>query len=160
MTSLAQLRFETERLSIEPWDISNPELLRALPEILTPKVTAHLPPTWQFTGDAARWARARDGDGSIYIVTHLGSIAGLLTLNPDNDDIRLGYLLGEKFWGQGLATELITGLIATLPDTGVLIGGVTQSNPASAKVLIKSGFRETPTDMPEMREFQLVLGGQ
>lgn len=58
--------------------------------------------------------------------------------------VHIGYWLGEPFWGQGLATEAVH----TLVDYAFSQGGMSElsaacrvTNPASRRVLVKSGFQ-------------------
>ncbi|MEM1163156.1 MAG: GNAT family protein, partial [Pseudomonadota bacterium] len=58
----------------------------------------------------------------------------------------LGYWLGRPFWGHGYMTEAAGALIDTYfanTDGPKIISGVFVDNPASQKVLLKLGFRET-----------------
>ena len=55
----------------------------------------------------------------------------------------LGYWLGEPFWGQGFAPEAAIGLLDAVRTTGlapVVKARVLANNPASVRVLEKSGF--------------------
>ncbi|WP_052951653.1 GNAT family N-acetyltransferase [Devosia soli] len=54
----------------------------------------------------------------------------------------LGYWIGEPQWGQGFAPEAVTGLLAAAGDAGMEIirARVLASNPASQRVLEKTGF--------------------
>lgn len=73
-------------------------------------------------------------------------------------DLRLGYLLSEQAWGQGFASEVVAGLVRWCRDSGRsssapgpadglrpvvkrVLGGVALDNPASKRVLLKSGFK-------------------
>ncbi|CAE7851289.1 unnamed protein product, partial [Symbiodinium microadriaticum] len=88
-------------------------------------------------------------------------------------DIRLGYLLSERFWGQGFASELVRGFVSWCrqfngTDTrqiASIIGGVARTNVASKRVLVKNGFQSISSgspltdgeDEPEEEEFHLQL---
>lgn len=74
---------------------------------------------------------------------------GLLILfegQPDDGpgvDLRVGYLLGASVWGEGMATELVAGLVTwarAQPSIATLTAGVEATNPASARVLSKNDF--------------------
>ena len=95
-----------------------------------------------------QWIDARDAESDIYLIRETGTDAfiGLMFLTPPfNNDIHLGYLLGQSTWGQGFASELLTGLVLHVPKTGFrLLGGVGRENPASAHVLRKTGFQLVP----------------
>ncbi|WP_297588695.1 GNAT family N-acetyltransferase [Roseibium sp.] len=58
--------------------------------------------------------------------------------------VHVGYWLGEPFWGQGLATEAVHALVDhafTYNDIEELQGSCRVTNPASRRVLVKSGFQ-------------------
>ncbi|GAB4576939.1 MAG: GNAT family protein [Roseibium sp.] len=58
--------------------------------------------------------------------------------------VQIGYWLGEPFWGQGLATEAVHSLVDhafTHNDINELQGSCRVTNPASRRVLVKSGFQ-------------------
>ena len=64
---------------------------------------------------------------------------------PFNNDIHLGYLLGQSAWGHGYASELLAGLVLHVPKSGFrLLGGVGRENPVFAHVLRKTGFQIVP----------------
>ena len=95
-----------------------------------------------------QWLDARDAKSDIYLIRETGTDAfiGLIFLTPPfNNDIHLGYLLGQPTWGQGFASELLAGLVLHVLKTGFrLLGGVGRENPASAHVLRKTGFQLVP----------------
>jgi len=58
--------------------------------------------------------------------------------------LHVGYWLGEPFWGRGYATEAVHALVDhafTYTEARELQGSCRVTNPASRKVLIKSGFQ-------------------
>ncbi|MEJ8476493.1 GNAT family N-acetyltransferase [Roseibium algae] len=58
--------------------------------------------------------------------------------------VHIGYWLGEPFWGDGLATEAVHALVDHAFTNGSmdeLTGGCRVTNPASRRVLAKSGFQ-------------------
>ena len=148
-------QFETERLSVVHWaeTIAVPEARRRLatqlPDLLTPDVIAHLPPFFDLTDqNMDQWIDARDAESNIYLIRETGTDAytGFMFLTPPfNNNIHLGYLLGQSTWGQGFASELLSGLILHVPKTGFrLLGGVGRENPASAHALRNTGFQLVP----------------
>lgn len=124
--------------------------------ILTPPVTQSLPEEWrgEYTVDrASRWIEERDRDGVTLLVTDRSSnqAIGLLILFESDDakigrSVRIGYLLSESVWGQGLASELVQGFVDWCSETEIslIIAGVERGNSASRRVLEKSGFKAVP----------------
>ena len=55
----------------------------------------------------------------------------------------VGYWYGRPFWGRGFATEALEGLLEQARDLGPLQSGYFEDNPASGRVLEKSGFAHT-----------------
>jgi len=112
-------------------------------------VIAHLPPYFDpLDQNMDQWIDARDAESDIYLIRETGTDAfiGLMFLTPPfNNDIHLGYLLGQSTCGQGFASELLAGLVLHVPKTGFrLLGSVRRENPASAHVLRKTGFQLVP----------------
>lgn len=150
--------FFTERLSVCSWQAAVNDssarlgLETALVRILTPRVLLPLPPSLRLeekAGGISAWVDARDAESDVYLVEQRSNakLIGLLILAHEPGDgptpkIHLGYLLAETAWGQGLATELVKGVIGALRDDGplMLLGGVGKDNVASARVLKKAGL--------------------
>ena len=148
-------KFETERLWVHHWaeTVAAPEarqrLATQLPDLLTPDVIVHLPPFCDLTDqNIDQWIDAREAESDIYLIRETGTdvLIGLMFLTPPfNNDIHLGYLLGQSAWGRGYASELLAGLVLHVPKTGFrLLGGVGRENPASAHALRKTGFQLVP----------------
>lgn len=163
-------------MSVTNWrcDLDSPDrrqaLDAALTDILTDRVLAPLPPPLQFVDghrDVPGWIDARAAESDVYCIRQTGAPAliGLLLLAADGETsgpktIRIGYLLAEIAWGKGYASELISGLVAHLSqgDPILLQGGVARDNPASARVLQKSGFSKDDTySDPNVDMFVLSL---
>jgi len=75
-----------------------------------------------------------------------GRLIGVAKYAPVDADgpVHVGYWLGEPFWGQGLATEAVHALVDhafTYHDIEELQGSCRVTNPASRRVLVKSGFQ-------------------
>ncbi|SDF28312.1 GNAT family N-acetyltransferase [Limimaricola pyoseonensis] len=154
--------FETERLRVRDWtpDIADPArrqaLQAALEELLTERVLRHLPPPLRLSDGAEEigpWieARAAESDVGLVLERDTDRLVGLLILafmtgEAETAVCHLGYLFAETAWGRGYATELVTGLAATLDREHpvMLAGGVGRDNPASARVLQKAGFTKDP----------------
>ena len=155
-------QFKTERLSVCDWrptlgEPSARERLEAeLSAVLTPRVLEHLPPPLQLGDDAnavSAWVDARAAEGEVLLIERrdAGKLIGLMILAFDPDaegrpKAHIGYLLAEAAWGQGIASELLNGLVSAMQAAGWmrLVGGVGKANPASARVLQKAGFVADP----------------
>ncbi|AOE50917.1 GNAT family N-acetyltransferase [Kangiella sediminilitoris] len=131
------------------------ELLSRLPKLLTPAVTENLPPHFHditSDTDAQAWYDRMMSESRLFIVKEndKDSIIGLLfasTEHPHN--VHIGYLLGEHYWGQGLASELLQGFIQHVTKTEnwtTLVGGVDKHNKASSRLLTKLGFVVRPAE--------------
>ena len=77
-----------------------------------------------------------------------GEAVGMIGLHQKSDvyrkNIELGYWLGEPFWNKGIISEVVKLLVQyTFSNFDVhrIYAGVFQSNPASIRVLEKSGFK-------------------
>jgi len=156
-------QFTTDRLAVHSWASiigdkrARKALETALKAILTPRVLKHLPPSLQLhegENDVASWVDARAAESEIMLVNAKtsGKLVGLVIMArvPDTADIptvHLGYLLAEATWGQGLASELLKGLLSAMHFEGRmrLVGGVNRTNSASARVLQKAGFIVDPS---------------
>ena len=150
--------FETERLAVVPWNgiLSDPDegprqkLFAELSGILDEQVTAFLPESLVFHegSDASKWAETFSDGSDISSVrlqkTDKKDLAGVLLLRTENPgDIHVGYIFGKAHWGQGLASELLRGLVGHMTASGydgVMHAGVAHGNPASVAVLKKVGF--------------------
>lgn len=79
-------------------------------------------------------------------------VAGCLGFfTPPRDPLEVGYWLGRPWWGRGLATEALRGaLVWASREWGkrMVSAGHFADNPASARVLVKSGFLYTGVIQP------------
>jgi len=149
--------FETVRLRVGPWHVIGCEIGTdlgvTLTELLTAATTRSLPHMWR--GDysierARNWIDERDAESPTLLVVDRRSTEPLgLVMLADvpaaapSIDLRIGYLFAEAAWGNGLATELVAGLVDWARQhqlISTLTGGVATDNPASARVLVKNGF--------------------
>lgn len=76
----------------------------------------------------------------------VGSVKRPGTGNPARTMPRLGYWLGRRYWGRGLATEMAAALVAHAFHTyaGERVGaGSFADNPGSRRVLEKLGFHRS-----------------
>jgi len=156
-SALDDCDFVTGRLQVGPWRAvaqrAGLDLVGVIAALLTDRTTVALPESWQgnYTVDRAKaWIEERDAESSTLLVIETASASpvGLVILAevPLDDsmvDVRIGYVIAEASWGQGLATELLSGLIdwmRTEPSVHTMTGGVDLTNQASVRVMENNGF--------------------
>lgn len=88
---------------------------------------------------------ARAPEQRPYAITRQGDdvLLGIVGLKfADGHPPELGYWIAEPHWGQGLAPEAVSGLVGAAATTGIktIKARVLESNPASQRVLEKTGF--------------------
>lgn len=172
MAAVETCRFETDRLLVAPWhdELDEGRLGAFVITLLTPDVTAGLPPGWSGGYDrdrAAAWIRERDCESTVLLVRERtsGAPVGLLIAASDEPaaepvDVALGFLLVEDRWGEGLASELVGGFVAwarAVGPVGAISGGVAPDNPASARALVRHGFEPVDRGPSNMRTYRLAL---
>lgn len=99
-----------------------------------------------------------------------GSFVGLCDFSEidPNGSADLGFMLARRYWGQGLAAEAVTCLIAHARAIGLrtVRARIHAGNERSARLLIKTGFTEvaplTPYEVRpgvhrDCRRFEIVL---
>ncbi|WP_299811188.1 GNAT family N-acetyltransferase [uncultured Shewanella sp.] len=164
------LLFTTSRLDVseiftETAQCERFELLRRIPELLTAQVVESLPTYFHDIDsqvDAARWLERMMSESHLFAVKlhHTDFIIGFVFVYIENEgDAHIGYLLGENYWGQGLASELLSGFIKQVIQTQSwtkLIAGVAPNNQASCRLLVKLGFAPSAAEGPvTFYEYQL-----
>lgn len=167
--------FSTPRLLVGDWHrVANEhglDLVEVVRSVLTTATTAALPPEWHGDFDherARQWVAARDAESPtrLAFASDSGQPIGLLILfesagrrDPARVELRLGYVLAESAWGEGLASELVGGLVdwaRSEPSIETISGGVAKDNAASARVLLKNGF-EPATMREDEQIYELIL---
>ncbi len=165
------------KTTLKPWAplLAEPAaragLGQALVPLLSAEVTARLPADLAFDqnrDDIDAWIDRAEGVAQIHTITRddTGALAGLLLLFSDGDkpdgDLMIGYFLGPAHWGQGLASDMLAGLVARL-DQGParrLFAGTDADNLASQRVLEKAGFtRDAADSAPGQAAFSRRCGG-
>ena len=155
--STLNFNFKTSRLSISNYTLyktlTDKDFAKEIIKILTPNVTKALPDGWQNINNSSRannWIKERNKESTFLIVQSITSneVIGFIFLYPtylkkEHIDLRFGYLLFESYWGKGLGTELVKGLVNKCQEMGnikSISGGVEKENIGSIKVLEKCGF--------------------
>jgi 8-oxo-dGTP diphosphatase len=147
----------TDRLVLRPLVPEDADALHRLVndwEVARNLAVVPFPYPRQLADDWIRSTRHSLADGSGYQLAITGRegeheiMVGVVGLRVDAGQRcgRLGYWVGRRFWGHGVATEaagrLTRWALANL-DLDRLEAGVITDNPASAAVLRRIGFRET-----------------
>jgi RimJ/RimL family protein N-acetyltransferase len=101
--------------------------------------------------DAERWlsyTESKPDDAVIYAIEVDGEAAGTIGIQRQKDierhAVEIGYWLGEAFWGRGImsaAVRTLTQSVLAEPDLYRVFATVFPWNPASMRVLEKSGYR-------------------
>jgi 8-oxo-dGTP diphosphatase len=153
--SFAPLR--TQRLTIRPFQAGDaPAMHRLVNDWEVAKYLARVPfPYPRDLADewiASTWPRIEAGDA--WDLAIIGEEAGkdvlvgciALTMQRGSRQAELGYWVGRKFWGHGVAPEaagrLLNWAFANLPLDSVVASAL-EENKRSGKVLLRLGFRET-----------------
>ncbi len=151
--------FETARLRVGPWHQvpreGGAELASVIAGLLTESTTVALPDAWRghYSRErASEWIDERDRESPTLLVVDRATRRpiGLVFLyeaitRRARSELRIGYLFAEAVWGQGLATEVVAGLVRwtqSESSIGRLTAGVTSTNTASIRVLVKNEFQQ------------------
>ena len=153
----------TERLLLRPFAVEDAGAVEALlagPEVAATTLNiAHPYPAGAAAGWIAAHGAAARGEGFAWAVVRAadGRLMGAITLRVDQQHRRgeLAYWLGAPFWGRGCATEAARRVVAF--GFGELRlhrveAGVFPRNPASARVLAKTGLRHEGTPRGYVRK--------
>jgi RimJ/RimL family protein N-acetyltransferase len=108
----------------------------------------------------AHWQRTLADDSAIKkTIVHEGEVAGNV-LSWEQDDKRLiGYWVGRKFWGKGLATQALTEFVEEVTQRP-LHAWVATTNVGSIRVLEKCGFVQVGSRVTDVEELLFELPGQ
>jgi RimJ/RimL family protein N-acetyltransferase len=96
-------------------------------------------------------ARAPLGRDFVFAVNLEGEgLIGVIGAHKRRDEpgFEVGYWFGRPYWGQGFATETLRSFVAVASSLGQLEAGHFVDNPASGRVLLKSGFAYTGETKP------------
>lgn len=142
------------------------ETLVSITELLTPKVVESLPPYFRninSLSDAQDWYKKMVSESRLFKVKNTGTntTIGFVFVFVGNDaDAHIGYLLGELYWGNGYATELLKGLIDFIKHENKikrLVAGVATNNIVSSNLLHKIGFVKSASENNEIDFYEYQL---
>jgi RimJ/RimL family protein N-acetyltransferase len=139
----------TERLFLRPaWIEDAPELTRAIGHEAVVRMLSRVP--WPYREEHARqWIAAQHNPLLPSLLITLpddgGRIVGCCGLHQDRGETEVGYWVEPGSWGRGYATEALRGVVSLAQVAGHrrLVSRHAFDNPASARVLRKTGFRPT-----------------
>lgn len=141
----------SERLFLRPgWPEDWRELLCRIGDEAVVRNLAKVP--WPYTAEDARWFAAQPQDPRLphFFVTlptasAPAAIVGCIGLASHDGEVELGYWLAREHWGKGFASEAARAVISLARTLGHrrLVAGHFVDNPASGRVLRKTGFRPT-----------------
>jgi len=169
------LKYTTSRLLVFKISSDSPQvdlslILENIVKLLTPKVTENLPPYFRKVNSiikAHEWLKKTLSEGDLYLVEMKAtktedtkSLVGFIFTNREEQQVHIGYLLGEAYWRKGLASELLKGFIDfAKKEQGCkkIIGGVDINNHASAKLLTKLGFVAQPDGNAQVVFYEYIL---
>ena len=154
----------SERLFLRPgWPEDWAELYSAIADEGVVRNLARAP--WPYTIDDAKAFAPRPQAKLLphFLVTLPGAdgarLIGCAGLAKSGGEVELGYWIAREHWGQGYATEAaraVLRLAETLGHRRILAGHFID-NPASGRVLVKAGFKQTGE--PQLR-FSLARGSE
>lgn len=149
--------YKTSRLQIGEIFTSTqePDFFVSVIGVLTRKVVENLPPYFQNINSiqsAQKWLEHIISDGRLFMIHLSGesNLIGFVFLSKETTNgAHIGYLLGESYWNNGYATEILNGFIDFIESENKitnLIAGVAKDNIPSIKLLNKLGFRQSSNE--------------
>jgi RimJ/RimL family protein N-acetyltransferase len=112
----------------------------------------------------AHWQKIiADEKTIVRTITFRTEVAGNIVSWEQSGERNVGYWLGRKYWGKGIASEALSQFLE-LVSVRPLYAGVARHNTASIRVLQKCGFTITGEDRfagpdgDEGEEYILILG--
>jgi RimJ/RimL family protein N-acetyltransferase len=143
----------TERLGLRPLNVLDAAPVQTLAGNWAVSKTLDVVPYPYPDGLAEVWINETrekikaDGDVALAITTEPDGLIGVISVSRRRDGASgvLGYWLGEPYWGQGYATEATARMVRFATEgmhLEALTARVFVENPASERVLLKTGFRK------------------
>jgi RimJ/RimL family protein N-acetyltransferase len=136
-------QLETERLTLRPFRASDaPEFARLAGEWAVASMTSDIPYPFS-AAQAGGWLRPVRGEARFAIELEQRLIGGAGYYRRRSGVAELGFWLGQRWWGQGYATEAARAVVRygfANPRLPGFSSARFDDNPASARVLAKLGF--------------------
>lgn len=154
MSTAATASIDGEGFRLRPWSLDDVDALVVLAD--DAEVSRGLSDRFPFPytrADAVHFIGATStAPGLVRAIEVEGRLAGGISMQPGSDTQRLGanigYWLGKDYWGRGLMSRVVPVWCRHLfAHYGLerLQTTVFSNNPASARVLLKSGFQHEGT---------------
>lgn len=109
-------------------------------------MTARIPHPYTIDMAEDFCAASQSPESRNWAVTEDGNFVGMTGYAQQGDAADIGYWIGAPFAGRGHATRAVRQLTGKIFDTSEfcrLTACVYQDNPASARVLLKAGFKQS-----------------
>ncbi len=165
--SLVPTVFSVSGMTIREYQTTDVESLRRaanVPDIAV--MTASMPYPYR-RRDAVTWIqlcrrryRQRPVNERHYVITCGQEVIGAVSASRHGDEAEIGYWLTPAYWGQGRMTKVVRKFVPFVfswwPVVRV-IGRTLLNNPASGRVLEKSGFYRTANEIHAVRKGQKWL---
>ena len=161
------MHLTTPRLTLRPFVAGDAAIVHLLcGDVAVADTTRNIPHPYP-DGAAQAWiathaAQRAAGTGLTLAITNRqsGWVIGAISLDIHRDDDRaeLGYWIGRPWWGQGFATEAAQAVIAyAFRDLGLnrIVARHLTRNPASGRVMVKSGLRFVGTLHQDVKKWGL-----
>lgn len=157
-------RLEVFELTVKHLELQQ-KLVKQIPDILSPKVVENLPPYFHGVVNptqAMDWLDVMLSESRLFVVTNkLEQVMGFVFVsNATETENHIGYLLAQAYWGQGLASELLHAFVKRAEQVEPwkkLVGGVDKHNVASARLLLKLGFKARESEQGNVDFFEYTL---
>lgn len=133
----------TPRLVLREWTVADAPALSRLVTENVARMTGSMSAGWTVE-EAANYIAARlwkGVPGFLLAIEKDGELVG--AIGCGSAPVSLMYILGEKYWGQGFATEAVNAFLPEVFDrfpVMCIVADCFEDNPTSAKVLLKAGF--------------------
>ncbi|WP_324697989.1 GNAT family N-acetyltransferase [Novosphingobium aerophilum] len=140
----------SERLFLRPgWPEDWEELLALIDDEKVVRNLVKAP--WPYTSEDARRFLGTDQDMLLprFLITepsaHGSRLVGCIGLSDLDGEVNLGYWIARDHWGQGFASEAVRAVLSLARAIGHkrIVASHFIDNPASGRVLEKSGFYRT-----------------
>ncbi len=153
---MKQPHLESERLLLRPLTLNDaPDIQLMASDKRVAEMTANIPHPYPETGavdwisqHGANWQLGKQASFAITLKSSQEIVGCIGLVLEDAKQAELGYWVGVNYWGNGYATEAAKRIIKFgLNDLSLnkILACRLSRNPASGKVLLKSGFTHCGT---------------